>query len=261
MNVFVTLLCPVLVAFIAQDIHPPSGDNPKAIILNKAIERTLTKVIPLDFKAVPLGVVLKSVKAATASPTDKDPGIAIFVDPKELEASSLTIMSPITYQTEEDETLEETLRYMLGTRGLMYEVKGGLLRIVSRRDQGVLLDGRKIHRAMQARLNDPIPLHFKKTPLEDVLQYIKKSTQGPNDSGLRIYVDPVGLQEAEKTMSSPVSMDSKEKEPLRESLTRLLKPLGLAYNVKNGLLSITSLESLDVDLPVDAAKSKNVKPE
>ena len=261
MNVFATLLCPVLAAFMAQNIDPPSGDTPEATVLNKAIKRKLTKVVPLDFKAVPLGVVLKAVKAATASPKDKDPGIPIFVDPKELEACSLTITSPITYRTEADETLEETLRYMLGTHGLTYEVKGGLLRIVSRRDQGVLLDGSKIHRAVLAKLNDPIPLHFKKTPLEEVLKFIKKATQGPNDSGLPIHIDPVGLQETEKTMNSLVSVDSKEKEPLRESLTRLLKSLGLAYEVKNGLLMITSLESLDVDLPVNAAKPKIDEPE
>ncbi len=258
---FATVLCPVLAAFMAQDITPPSGDTPEATVLNKAIERKLTKVVPFDFKAVPLEDVLKVVKAATASPKNDDPGVPIFVDPKALQARSLTMTSPVTYQTEPAETLEQTLQYLLGTRGLTFEVKGGLLHIVSRRDQGVLLDTRKINRAVLAKLNGPIPLHFKKTPLEEVLKFIKKSTQGPNDGGLAIYVDPIGLQEAEKTMSSPVSVDSKEKEPLRESLTRLLKSLGLAYEVKNGLLMITSLESLDVDLPVNAAKPKIDEPE
>ena len=47
------------------------------------------------------------------------------------------------------------------------------------------------------------------TPLEDVLKYIKSATAGPNDTGIPIYVDPVGLQEAEITMTSPVTMESR----------------------------------------------------
>ena len=42
------------------------------------------------------------------------------------------------------------------------------------------------------------------TPLEDVLKYIKQATQGPNDAGIPIYVDPQGLQEADKTLTSPI---------------------------------------------------------
>ena len=45
------------------------------------------------------------------------------------------------------------------------------------------------------------------TPLEDVLKYIKQATQDANYSGIPIYVDPLGLQEADKTLTSPVSID------------------------------------------------------
>ncbi|MBV8557496.1 MAG: hypothetical protein JO116_18190, partial [Planctomycetaceae bacterium] len=76
------------------------------------------------------------------------------------------------------------------------------------------------------------------------LKYIKSATQGPNDTGIPIYVDPVGLQEAEKTMTSPVTLDL-EGVPLRTTLRLLLKQLGLTYTVKDGLLTITSESSED----------------
>ncbi len=37
------------------------------------------------------------------------------------------------------------------------------------------------------------------TPLDDVLKYIKQATTTPTFSGIPIYVDPVGLQEAERS--------------------------------------------------------------
>ena len=82
------------------------------------------------------------------------------------------------------------------------------------------------------------------TPLEDVLKYIKSYTQGTNDSGIPIYVDPVGLQEAEKTITSPVQLDL-EGVPLKTTLRLLLKQLGLTYTVKDGMLTITSESSDD----------------
>ena len=45
------------------------------------------------------------------------------------------------------------------------------------------------------------------TPLEDVLKYIKSATAGPHDTGIPIYVDPIGLQEAERTLNSAVQID------------------------------------------------------
>jgi hypothetical protein len=94
--------------------------------------------------------------------------------------------------------------------------------------------------AILAALAKPIPMRFPhETPLEDVLKYIKSATAGPDDTGIPIYVDPVGLHEARKTMTSPVTLDL-EGVPLGTTLKFVLKQLGLAYEVKDGLLSITS---------------------
>jgi hypothetical protein len=96
------------------------------------------------------------------------------------------------------------------------------------------------------------------TPLEDVLKYIQAATSedGPGKGeadknaakgepkfGLQIYVDPVGLQEAEKTMTSPITMNL-DGVPLSTTLGLVLKQLGLTYSVqKDGILVIDSEDS------------------
>src|SRR4051794_7928052 len=83
------------------------------------------------------------------------------------------------------------------------------------------------------------------TPLEDVIKQVRvrtRSTAFPD--GLPIYVDPLGLTEADRTMTSPVVFDVKNV-PLRTSLTLMLKQIGLIYRVKDGLLTITSQASED----------------
>ncbi|MHB1313452.1 MAG: hypothetical protein ACYC3L_15650, partial [Gemmatimonadaceae bacterium] len=57
-------------------------------------------------------------------------------------------------------------------------------------------------------LGQPVTLRFPhETPLEDVLNFIVANARCADGSRLPIYVDPVGLQEAEKTMRSPVELD------------------------------------------------------
>jgi hypothetical protein len=95
-------------------------------------------------------------------------------------------------------------------------------------------------KAILSKLEQPVTMAFpNETPLEDVLKYIKVMTQGPNDSGIPIYVDPVGLNEASRTLLSPVTLEL-EGVPLKTTLRLLLKQLGLTYTVKDGLLTITA---------------------
>src|SRR5215472_6795913 len=50
------------------------------------------------------------------------------------------------------------------------------------------------NRLILARLEEPVVMSFPdEMPLEDVLKYIKSATEGPNDTGFPIYVDPVAL--------------------------------------------------------------------
>jgi hypothetical protein len=96
------------------------------------------------------------------------------------------------------------------------------------------------------KLNECVSMSFnEETPLEDVLKYIKQATTSSNYSGIPIYVDPIGLQEAEKSMTSTVRNINLDGVPLKVTLKLLLNQLDLTYTVKNGLLTITSNESAE----------------
>ncbi len=93
-------------------------------------------------------------------------------------------------------------------------------------------------------LEQPIPMPFPhETPLDDVLKHIQQETAGPDGKGIPIYVDPIGLQEAEKSLTSTVTIDVHDV-PLGTSLNLCLKQLGLAYAIRDGSLLITSVESV-----------------
>jgi hypothetical protein len=94
----------------------------------------------------------------------------------------------------------------------------------------------RIHEALEAR----VPMRFPiETPLEDVLKYIQVATAGPDRKGIPMYVDPIGLQEAEKTVNSTVLVNL-EGVPLQTSLRLCLEQLDLSYAIRDGLLLITS---------------------
>ena len=101
-------------------------------------------------------------------------------------------------------------------------------------------------RLILAKLDEPISMPFNDdTSLEDVLKYIKQATTTDRYNGIPIYVDPLGLQEAEKSMTSTVRGMQLEGVPLRRTLHLLLKQLDLIYFVEDGILYITSKESED----------------
>jgi len=102
------------------------------------------------------------------------------------------------------------------------------------------------------KLNESISMSFnEETPLEDVLKYIKQATASSNYSGIPIYVDPIGLREAEKSMTSTVRNINLDGVPLKVTLKLLLNQLDLTYTVKNGLLTITSSESAEREVVDD----------
>ena len=95
----------------------------------------------------------------------------------------------------------------------------------------------------------PIPILYQDgARLDEVLKVWKRTTTGSPGlaSGIPIYVDPIGLQEAGQSLNStlrrPPSADSL---PLGEHLRRVLEPLGLGCTVQHGFLMITSKESVD----------------
>ena len=86
------------------------------------------------------------------------------------------------------------------------------------------------------------------TPLDDVLKYIKQATTTPTYNGIPIYVDPVGLQEAERSLNSTIQIDL-EGVPLKTTLRLILKQLGLAYYVEDGYLVIASEDAAEKRMP------------
>ena len=111
---------------------------------------------------------------------------------------------------------------------------------------GVVRDDPKT-RAILAKLDDPISLPFESpTPLEDIIKYIRQATAGPNDSGIPIYVDPLGLKDAKATMQSTININL-EGVPLKTSLRLMLSQLGLSYAVKDGLLIISQKGSPELE--------------
>jgi hypothetical protein len=100
----------------------------------------------------------------------------------------------------------------------------------------------RVRAALRQRVPMPLP---QETAMADVLKYIQQATQDSHGTMIQIYVDPIGLQAAEKSMTSTISGIDLEGIELRTSLRLCLKQLDLAYVVKDGLLFITSAENDD----------------
>ena len=92
-------------------------------------------------------------------------------------------------------------------------------------------------------------------------KYIQQATAGPDGKTVPIYVDPNGLQEAEKTMTSPIQLDL-EGVPLKTTLRLILRQLGLMYQVQDGMLIIrpesTATHSTTVGRSTTPATSSGV---
>lgn len=221
---------------------------------NEAILRILKKPIPLRVKDLPLGTVFEHVTKVTTEPGNS--GVAIKIDDSALAKAHVTLATPVTYESNEGESLMGSLQTVLGRINLKPQVEQGSLRISWM--MYTLLDRDPQTKLIEDRLAKKVDLNFEKTPLEDVLKSIKTaSRKGPDDKGIPIYVDPVGLQEAERTLATPISYTSKG-EALKSSLERLLKTIGLAYHVKDGLLTVTSVAD-ELIPPVDPPKPKGTR--
>jgi hypothetical protein len=122
-----------------------------------------------------------------------------------------------------------------------------LKRSLTEKNAGVLA-------ALQKRVAVPFD---KATPLSNFIQYIKTSTIAPErPEGVSIYVDPVGLDEAEKSDESPIRLAVSDV-TLAQGLELGLSQLGMTYWVEDdGLVVISAAyskqaeESRDSDLDI-----------
>jgi RNA polymerase sigma factor (sigma-70 family) len=118
----------------------------------------------------------------------------------------------------------------------------------------ILVDHHPGNQAILKALDKPLAVKFTiETPLMDVIKYIRDSTVDKAaglPEGIPIYVDPQGLQDADKTMASTIEIDL-EGIALKTTLRLCLKQLGLTYWVREGLLTITSSQTDDDPSPLD----------
>ncbi len=115
-------------------------------------------------------------------------------------------------------------------------------------------------KAVLAKLDRRIAMKFpKRTPLREVLAYVRAATQERNEPGMPIYVDLAHVEHAEKALSSTVRFDAPNA-PLKGSLDVILKQVGLAYCVKDGLLVISTPDGVDAEKGVPAAAPSDDAP-
>ncbi len=115
------------------------------------------------------------------------------------------------------------------------------------RSAATALDNARIREILDRK----IPMRFREeTPLEDVLNHIRAMTKTADGLELPIYVDPIGLQDADKTMQSTVQIDL-EGCRLETTLRLALRQLGMHHFIMNGMLYITSSSSGDRDDQID----------
>ena len=89
------------------------------------------------------------------------------------------------------------------------------------------------------KLNPAQPLQ-----LDGLLRQVEAAaTNWPPKKFFPIYVDPQGLQDADRSIAAEISA-SASPDLIKNHLQRALRPLGLDYYVKDGLLTITSAQAV-----------------
>ena len=232
----------------------PADEQRQQAILAKLEER-----IDMPFvNDTPLGDVIQYVRQSTQdNAAGLSTGIPIYVDPQGLQDADKTMASTIAISLEKV-PLRTTLRLLLRQLGLTYSVEEGLLMIVAldeEEDADRLAGLRRavpsrprdaardqaIRNQLEERISMPFP---NDTPLDDVKKYIEQSTQDDAagiPKGIPVYVDPAGLQAADKTMAATIAINL-EGIPLRTTLRLLLDQINLTYSVDAGLLLIGAKE-------------------
>ncbi len=117
--------------------------------------------------------------------------------------------------------------------------------------QPMTLAETKVRMKLQEKVTISFPVE---ATLNDLVKFVEEKTVDKVDfpEGVAIYVDPLGLQDADKTMTSTISISLKGI-PLATSLKLALRQLGLDFWVNpDGLLIITYAEAEDI--PVDSGK-------
>jgi RNA polymerase sigma factor (sigma-70 family) len=144
-----------------------------------------------------------------------------------------------------------------GMGGAMGGVGGGAILLPKHRIRNMIAeasaelairDQNPRSRAILKMLEQPIAMSFAEpTPLDDILKYVKQATTTEKAAGIPIYVDRKAIDESEVNLQSPIAIDL-EGVPLKTTLRLMLKQLGLAYCVRDGVLIVSTEEGIAEEL-------------
>lgn len=106
----------------------------------------------------------------------------------------------------------------------------------------------RAHRPILQRLNRVIPADTKPpATLVEALELVQAVTADEGmPGGVPIYLDPIGLLEVNTYPGAPVEIRLQGM-TARDLLSDSLRPLGLDYQIRDRLITVTSHASLDVD--------------
>ncbi len=98
------------------------------------------------------------------------------------------------------------------------------------------------NRHVLAALDRKATLNLPPNPvLGDLVKGLRMATASPTlPQGIPVYIDPAGLTGAGRTMASPLSVAPRAA-TLGDSLRETMRPLGLTYEVRDGLLHVVRL--------------------
>jgi hypothetical protein len=147
----------------------------------------------------------------------------------------ILLFNRLTYDVYDPQSFLPTVRFVEAVRPGFESVAAGF----NADPNSVAAANARIHKA----LKQPVSMRFPDgTTLKNLLMYVQEETLEPGGKAIQIFVDPIGLGEAEKRMGSTVTGIDLEGVTLGTSLRLCLRQLDLAYVVKDGLLLITSAE-------------------
>jgi RNA polymerase sigma factor (sigma-70 family) len=237
----------------AAPTPPAAAQQPPARL---SIADQLEQPVPMVFpNEIPLSDVLGYLKQATRGARGGAgmPSIPIYVDPLGLQAAEVTLNTTVAFDAE-NTPLRVTLARLLSRLGLEYAVKDDVLIISSPRrideerkeTAAVAADHSPATETVLARLAEPIPMPFaREVPLDFALRTIEQATRNRHpDGSIPFLVDAVGLKEVNRSLSSTIVMDL-EGVSLKTTLRLMLKQVGLAYIVKDGLVIVSSPKRLE----------------
>ena len=185
-----------------------------------------------------LGAVIDQIRLITVRPflTRSSRVLTVEVDAIGIQAAgrSLKSVAMLPNAPTEEIAVRDVLLQVLAPFDLAYHVKDGSLTITSKQKVN------QLHESILKQLNQPMTLTWSEgDSLVSVIERVRMRTSGPGfPDGLPIFVQRDGPSAPDERLMLPDC--AREELSIREQLSRLLVPLGLRYEVKDGAVLIVT---------------------